>query len=273
MNTRRTDVPEGSRRPQLSDAWRIQRAVLHALLMREILTRYGRRNIGFLWLFIEPMLFTLGVTAIWNYTKLLHGSDLPIAAFAITGYSSVLLWRNCANRCSTAVNPNLGLMYHRNVRPIDVFLARIILEIAGATATATFLTILFAATGFMELPHDLGLAVVGWLFLAWLGGAIGLVVGCFSEHSDVADRLWHAFAYLFFPFSGAVYMVSWLPEGTQELALLIPTVHAIEMLRAGYFGQDVVAHYSPLYLLASCLLLTLTGFNMVAKLSRRLEFE
>jgi ABC-type polysaccharide/polyol phosphate export permease len=34
--------------------------VLGALLIRELLTRYGRHNIGFLWLFVEPMIFTLG---------------------------------------------------------------------------------------------------------------------------------------------------------------------------------------------------------------------
>ena len=67
--------------------------MIWALLLREILTRYGRHNIGFLWLFVEPMLFTLGVAALWT-ARAVHGSDLPIVAFAITGYSSVLLWRN-----------------------------------------------------------------------------------------------------------------------------------------------------------------------------------
>ena len=28
--------------------------------MREIITRYGRNNIGFLWLFVEPLLLTFG---------------------------------------------------------------------------------------------------------------------------------------------------------------------------------------------------------------------
>ena len=52
-----------------------------------MLTRFGRHNIGFLWLFAEPMLFTLGVTALWTAAKSVHGSDMPIVAFAITGYS------------------------------------------------------------------------------------------------------------------------------------------------------------------------------------------
>ena len=40
---------------ELRDSWRIQRRVIWALVMREILTRYGRHNIGFLWLFVMIM--------------------------------------------------------------------------------------------------------------------------------------------------------------------------------------------------------------------------
>src|SRR3954468_3184908 len=97
----------------VAECWRVQQRVIHALLMREILTRYGRHNIGFLWLFVEPMIFTTGVTILWSLTKSVHGSTLPIVAFALTGYSSVLLWRNMPARCIGAIEPNLSLMYHR----------------------------------------------------------------------------------------------------------------------------------------------------------------
>ena len=44
----------------------IQSRIVRALLLREILTRFGRHNIGFLWLFVEPMLFTLGGCGVWS---------------------------------------------------------------------------------------------------------------------------------------------------------------------------------------------------------------
>ena len=111
---------------------RIQQRIIGALLLRELLTRFGRRNIGFLWLFIEPMLFTAGVLGIWT---LYHPqrTPFPLTAFCISGYGTVLLWRNTIGRCGNAVEPNRALMHHRNVRVIDLFLARIILEIAGAS--------------------------------------------------------------------------------------------------------------------------------------------
>ena len=86
-----------------STPWSTQWRVLSALVMRELLTRYGRNNIGFLWLFLEPMLFTLAITIFWAATRSIHGSAIPITAFALTGYSSVLLWRNMVGRCINAI--------------------------------------------------------------------------------------------------------------------------------------------------------------------------
>jgi capsular polysaccharide transport system permease protein len=106
----------------------IQGRVMHALMMREVITRFGRDNLGALWVVGEPMIFTLGVMALWTLAGMNHGSSLPIAAFGITGYSSVLLWRNSVNRCNSALQVNFSLLYHRNVTVLDVFLTRIILE-------------------------------------------------------------------------------------------------------------------------------------------------
>ena len=45
----------------------IQKKGIGALLMREIITRYGRNNIGFLWLFVEPLLLTLVMVLMWKF--------------------------------------------------------------------------------------------------------------------------------------------------------------------------------------------------------------
>jgi len=46
----------------------IQRRVIWALMMREVITRFGRENLGVLWLIGEPMIFTLGVATLWCTT-------------------------------------------------------------------------------------------------------------------------------------------------------------------------------------------------------------
>jgi capsular polysaccharide transport system permease protein len=255
------------------ESLRIQLRVIGALLMREIVTRYGRENLGFLWLFVEPMMFTLGVTGLWAGAGLRHGTTLPIVAFAVTGYSSVLLWRNCATRCSMAIPPNMGLLFHRNVRVLDLFVTRILLEVAGATISFVILSTVWISLGWMEPPSDILRVLRAWGLLAWFGASLALIIGGGTAHSEIVERIWHPAAYLLFPLSGAAFMVDWMPTHFQQILLWIPMVHGVEMLRDGYFGSAVHTHYSAQYLVLSCSLLTLAGLVLVKEAGRRIEVQ
>lgn len=257
----------------LYQSFRIQLRVIGALLMREILTRYGRHNIGFGWVFFEPMMFTLGVTALWSMVKVTHGSNLPITAFTITGYSSVLLWRNCATRCAAAVLPNLPLLYHRNVRVIDLFFARLLLEISGATLSFLFLSFLFTLFGLMDPPDNISMVIGGWLFLVGVGAGLGLIIGSLSELSETAERIWHTVAYLLFPLSGAAFMVEWMPPVARPYLLLLPMVHGVEVLRGGYFGSRVTPHFNVEYMIFSDLLLLIVGLVLARYVGKRVTPE
>lgn len=240
----------------LKEGVRVQLRVIRALLMREILTRYGRHNIGFLWLFVEPMLFTLGVTALWTFAGMHRHSSIPIVAFAITGYSSVLLWRNMPSRCVNAIEPNLALMYHRQVKVIDIFASRLLLEAAGATISFIVLSIVFCSLGWMKPPQDVLKMMIGWVMLAWFGMALAIFLGALSARNDLVEKFWAPTSYLLFPLSGAAYMVDWLPQRGQELVLWLPMVHAVEYIREGYFGSAVKTHHNLAYMAAFALALT-----------------
>ncbi|WP_431226299.1 ABC transporter permease [Burkholderia contaminans] len=261
------------KRNDFLNSLKIQGRVIGALLMREIITRYGRHNVGFLWLFFEPMLFTLGITTLWSVIGLTHGSSLPIVAFAVTGYSSLILWRNTSNRSVKAIEVNHSLLYHRNVQVIDVLAARLILEISGATCSMIVLTILFVSFGWMKMPVDILTVAVGWLLLALFAFSLSLIVGALSERSEVIERVWHIVTYLMFPLSGAGFMVNWLPERFHNLILWVPMVHGTEMIRHGYFGGQVRTYEDPAYLAFVDLVMLLMGLIFVREAGRRVEPE
>jgi ABC-2 type transport system permease protein/capsular polysaccharide transport system permease protein len=246
-----------------------QQKVISALFMREVLTRFGRHNIGFLWIFVEPMLFTLGVTALWYFANANHSSSLPIVAFALTGYSSVLLWRNMPSRCVGAIEPNASLLYHRQVRIIDVYAARLLLEAAGATMSFAILSSGYIAMGFMDPPEDTIKVIFAWVLLAWFGAALALVIGTMAFFSETVEKLWHPISYLIFPLSGAGFLVDALPPMAQEAVLILPMVHGIEMLREGYFGSQVHSIYDTSYMVIVTLVMTFFGLLLLRLVSRR----
>ena len=255
----------------LLSSLRVQWRVIWALLMREVITRYGRENLGVLWLIAEPALFTLGVTALWTAAGMNHGSSLPIVAFAVTGYSSVLMWRNTASRCNSAIHQNFNLLYHRNVQVLDVLFTRILLEVAGTTASFTVLSLVFIGTNVIEPPLDALQVVGGWLMLAWFGASLGMLLGAATAYSEIVDRIWHPTSYLLFPLSGAAFMVEWLPQRAQEIVLLLPMVHGVEMVREGFFGDAVRTHFDASYMAMCCLVLTFFALILVRDAGRRVE--
>lgn len=255
--------------PGLRRSWEIQRRVIWALVLREMLTRFGRHNIGFLWMFVEPMLFTLGVTALWTFAKAAHGSSLPIVAFALTGYSSVLLWRNMPSRCIPAIEPNLSLLYHRNVKIIDIYLSRLALEVIGVTISFVVLSLVFISIEWLKPPEDILKVFAGWVLLAWFGGALAVFLGSLAYENEVIDKIWHPASYILFPLSGAAFLVDLLPKAGQQVVLYIPMVHGIEMIREGYFGSAITAHYDVGYLVGWAAALTLLGLIRVHALGKR----
>lgn len=248
----------------------IQGRVLHALLLRELITRFGRENLGVLWLVGEPMMFTVGIVALWSLARLHQGVGLPIVAFAITGYSTILLWRNTVGRCVSAAGDNKQLLYHRNVRVFDTFVARIILEIAGATSSFIVLSAVFLYAGWMAPPVDLLEVTTGWLLLAWFAAGLGLAIGSASVFSELVERIWHPIAYFMLPFSGAMVMVEWAPPDLRKYLLLFPMVHGTEMIREGWFGGAVKAHYDASYMVLCCLLLWLVALRLQFRAAHKL---
>jgi ABC-type polysaccharide/polyol phosphate export permease len=248
---------------------RIQLRVLHALMLREMLTRYGRHNVGFLWLFIEPMMFTLAVVGLWTATGMHKGSGISIVAFGITGYSTIMLWRNMPNRAIGAIAPNASLLTHRPVQMFDVFAARILLEAVGATVSFVVLATAAWMLGLMPGPEDVFTALAGWLLLAWFSFSVSLWIGAASERASIVYKIWSPISYIFIPLSGAVFLVESLPPAAQEVVLLMPVVHCVEMIRDGYFGSMFKAHYDIAYVLVCNTVLTLFALAQVRDITRR----
>lgn len=250
-------------------ALKVQRSVLGALLIREILTRYGRHNIGFLWLLFEPIIFTLGVVGVWTLTHYVHEFRINIAPFIVTGYSCMLLWRNCSFRGLGALEPNRSLLHHQPVKVIDVFLARMLLEVVGISASFLTLLITMITLGLIEFPKNLLLLLSGWLLMAWLSICLGIILGSLSARTDLIERFWHPISYFLLPVSGVFYMVDWLPKIAQSMVMWVPLIHPVEMVRAGYWGDSIITHYSVSYILIANLCMTFTALAMVANKNLR----
>jgi capsular polysaccharide transport system permease protein len=77
-----------------------------------------------------------------------------------------------------------------------------------------------------------------------------------------------------FPFSGAFFLVDWLPGRAQQVVLLVPMVHGAEWVRHAYFGEGAVrTHEEPLYLAGWAAVLITIGLFLAKRVERRIEPE
>lgn len=249
----------------------IQKRVIGALLMREIITRYGRNNIGFLWLFVEPLLMTALIVVLWKFFRASAVSDLNIVAFTVTGYPMMMMWRNTSSRAIGAIAANISLLYHRNVRVLDTIFSRMVLEIAGATIAQIIIMVILIAIRWIEMPADVFYMLLAWLLMAMFAMGLGLVICSIAQKFDAFGKIWGTLSFLMMPLSGTFFFVHSMPQEAQQVLLSIPMVHGTEMFRAGYFGSSVITYENIGFLLVCNITLLFFGLVMVDRFSKGIE--
>jgi capsular polysaccharide transport system permease protein len=228
--------------------------ILRALVMRDLMMRYGRGNIGFVWVVLEPMLLCVGVMVIWS---LMGGSKggYKVIEVVLTGYMPLTLWRHLTNGTIGLFRTSASLLYHRRVSLLDIMVGRYVLEFIGTTAALLLIWLVLYAADALEFPPRLDLIFLGWLMMGLIAAISGIGFAVVTERSEAAERFIQPLQYLNVPLSGCFFMVQWLPTWAQKLVLWHPHVHAYEVFRAGYFGDTVVAHYDLFYFFSFCLVL------------------
>lgn len=249
------------------------RRIIGALIMREMLTRYGREGIGFMWLVAEPLMFCFGVLIMWSVIKPPYEHGVRLAPFLMTGYMSLLLFRHIVSHCLSAVQANAGLLYHRQISVLHIYLSRWLMEVAGATIAFFVVYAVLFGLGQVGLPHDVLLLYSGWFLMSLVGLGIALIFAALAMEFEIVERIVQVLMYLMIPASGAFIMASWISDKYRDAYLHIPMPNAVEMVRAGVFGEFVRTYYHADYLMACAAVLIVTGLLMVSRAKKHLEIE
>ena len=258
---------------ELQRGWQIQGRNIHALMLRDLMMRYGRDNIGFAWVILEPMILTVGVMVVWTILGGAARDGVKIVDFLITGYMPLTLWRHVTNTMVALWRRSAPLLYHRTVSLFDIALARASLEFIGVSAAFMVVWGTLNIAGIASPIVDLGLVILGWSMMAWLGAAIGMLIASSTEYSETSEKFIQPFQYLLIPLCGAYVMVDWLPQWAHPFILLNPMVHCFEVLRAGYFGSSVTTHYSYTYFCAAALVSDICGVVCVQRARARVQLS
>jgi capsular polysaccharide transport system permease protein len=256
-----------------SKGWDIQRRVIGALMLRELTTRFGRENIGFLWIMVEPLLFAVLVGLLWRVMKGPTEYGLNIVAFVVSGYIPLVFFRSSVSRAVNAFTANGSLMYHRQIKVLDLILVRFAIELIGHMMAYLFIGLALWPMGLFPTPYDMGFFLIGWAYFAFFTFSVTLVVAPLSEMSEILEKFIPVTNYLMVPFSGAFFLVGFLHGAAVTFVLYSPAVHGMEMMRYGIFGPSINPHFDFLYPLMFNLPCMALGLFLCRAVRRHLVVE
>lgn len=256
--------------------FRIQARTIKSLMLRDMLMRHGRENIGFGWVIFEPMILTAGVMVIWTISA--GGIDkgkggINVVEMVLTGYMPLTLWRHITNPSVMLFRRSVPLLYHRQVTLFDILFSKHFLEFIGATAAFVLVWGSLYIIGVVSGIYNLGLLIAGWLMMALLSVAGGALIVAYTERWEAAERFIQPSQYLMVPMSGCFFLLDWLPPWAQDVLLWNPMVHCFEVFRAGYFGPSLTFHYDFGYFFVTVFVLLFLGILAVHHIRRWVQIS
>lgn len=258
---------------KFSEGWAVQIRVLYALMIRELTTRFGRENIGFLWIMAEPLLFAGLVGITWRLSKGPEVHGLSVFAFIATGYIPITLFRHGVARSVAVFTVNSSLLYHRQIKVVDFIVVRFIIEILGGMMAFFFMAVVLGVFGEFPIPADMGLLLGGWALYSLFCFSLCLVLAPLSEMSDVLEKFVPVTVYIMIPVSGLFFMISWMAPNIRPYLLWSPFLNGMEMMRKGIWGDTVTAYYNIWNPLVCSMILTLVGLALCRRVRRTLTVE
>jgi len=136
-----------------AQGWSIQIRVIKALLIRELSTRFGRENIGFLWMIVEPLLFPALVGLMWRILKGPEEHGISVVAYVITGYVPLTFFRHAISRCAGVFTANSSLMYHKQIKLLDFIFVRFFIEVIGSMTSFSIIVLICIYFDIFPVPY------------------------------------------------------------------------------------------------------------------------
>ena len=246
-----TDV---SATPQLRPVRRRRRfptiRAVAALILREMITTYGRSPGGYLWAVLEPAagIAVLSLVFSVGFRNPPIGTNFPI--FYATGMLPFLLFNDISNKLAQSMNFSRQLLVYPSVTFIDAILARLILN------TLTQLLVGYVVlSGLLILFETRTTLQIDRIVLAYLM-AVSLALG-----GGVMTRPLFIISGIFFLFEG-------IPEPYRSYLWYNPLIHVIGTMRSAFYISYEANYVSYLYVFGLSLTLLVMGLVFLHRYHR-----
>lgn len=247
------------------------RHVVHAVIFRELKTRFGEYRLGYLWLVLEPVSHLLvWMTVLGAVSRhVIPGVDFPV--FLAVGILPWIFISNSISRSLTAVESNSSLFTYRRVKPIDIMIARVLIELVAVVMVGLLLVSVAWLLGY-KIRVQNGLLFVGYTLITIIFTlALSMIAGIAAVLIPSCKKIIPMIIRPFYFISAIMYPFAVVPQYKRHWLDWNPVLHIVELLRSAWFGaafQSAITSWA--YLLSVTLLLTAASLWFYRVSERRL---
>lgn len=266
-------LPRDAASPRLLRGLRVQARSIGAVMLRELHTRFGRDNVGYLWLVLEPMILSGGIALTHLFTHAVLPYGFQPGSFYSAGYITYIAMRNNVNRASQLIEANKPLLFHKTVTLQDISVARTALE--GLAVLGAMITILgaYCLTGLSDVPQRPWFVLLGLFLMTWLSGGLSMMITGLSQFSPLVERLVHPITYLMIPISGMFFILEELPPRIAEIMKWAVFPQITDITRMGLRSEYDSRYLDYTYVIGVCATTTLLGLLLLRIARRRMHFD
>lgn len=269
---RRIVAPRGAGpAPALRAAAAVRWRVVHAIILRDIRTKFGHTRLGYVWAILEPISHLMTLGAVFFS---LNSSPPPVGdnlfLYYVTGLLPFLMFSHVSHDVMNAAEANNAMLQLPIVKRTDVMAAHALRQFATEVVVGL---VIFGTGGLLGLagpPADL-LTACGGVVMLWLlavgVGAVNLVVhSLFPSY----ETFYAAAIRLLYFTSGIYYSPITMPDRVRDILTWNPILQGVELFRSGYYHQYEPHWLDARYLAIWVVLSLAAGFSMERALRPRL---
>ena len=233
--------------------------VLGALMIREMITKYGRSWGGYAWAILEPV----GMIAILSLAFSQFIRTPPIGhsfvLFYATGYLPFHFFSEIANSTSTSISVNRPLMHLPMITLLDAILARFFLSLLTLIVVSTIVigTMPFLVADAVRL--DVPIVLISMAAGSILGLGVGTMNSVLFAYIPSWQPIWAIINRPLFIISGVFFTYESMPTHIQNILWWNPLIHVVGQARRGFYPTYEGTYVSYIFLFGVALVCSLLG--------------
>lgn len=234
-----------------------------ALVLREMVTTYGRSPGGYLWAVLEPVagiaLLTLIFSAGFRAPAL--GTSFPL--FYATGMLPFLMFSDVSSKVAMSILFSKPLLAYPAVTYLDAILARFIVNLLTQLMVAYLLLIGIMTFFNTQIVPDYPAIVVAFVSAASLGLGIGTLNCYLFIKVPVWQRTWSILMRPMFLISCIFFLFETVPQPYRDALWYNPVIHVIGQMRQGFYANYDAPYVSLIYVFGISMLCMLAGLVLL----------